>query len=585
MIINMLTPYQSINKVYKQVKITTDNFNRFTENLKSLLQNVSDTESEENTKTHLMDFFKNTYYHPNYLVAQKGRIDFVIHSAKQATAPVAVLFEVKKINNTSEMVSSTDLNKKAMQEILLYYLRERVDAKNIELRYLVITNVYDYYIFDAQEFERAFYSNKKLLKEYDDFSKGKLVSQNTDLFYKEIAAKYIEAVKDSIEFTYFSLRDYTKFIDRNDNSGKRKLLELYKILSPAHLLKQTLQNDSNSLDKNFYNELLYILGLEEVADGGKKIITRASIKNRTEASIIENTIDILDSEGRLDRMSNRMSYGNTYEEQLFNVALELTITWTNRVLFLKLLEAQMVRYHNGDDKYSFLNSNKVNDYDELNRLFFQVLARGYNDRKASILEKYAYVPYLNSSLFDMSDIEADTICISNLDPNLEIAVLGTTVLKDKKSKPKYRSLGTLDYLFKFLDAYDFSSDGNEGVKDDAKALINASVLGLIFEKINGHKDGSVFTPGFITMYMCREAIEKCIIDKFNTYYDWNCDSIKALYNKIDNISEANSIINSLRICDPSVGSGHFLVSALNEVIRIKYELGILVDTSGKRIKD
>ena len=33
-----------------------------------------------------------------------------------------------------------------------------------------------------------------------------------------------------------------------------------------------------------------------------------------------------------------------------------------------------------------------------------------------------------------------------------------------------------------------------------------------------------------------------------------------------------------------MGSGHFLVSALNELIRLKYELGILVDSEGKRIK-
>ena len=160
----MLKISQSINRAYRQVKITTDNFNRFVANLKNLLSNISDTETEENTKTHLMDFFKNTYYHPDYLVAQKGRIDFVIHSSKQANAPVAVLFEVKKNNNATEMITPEELNRKAMQEILLYYLRERIDAKNTELKYLVITNIYEYYIFDAQEFERIFHSNQKLLK-------------------------------------------------------------------------------------------------------------------------------------------------------------------------------------------------------------------------------------------------------------------------------------------------------------------------------------------------------------------------------------------------------------------------------------
>ena len=98
-------------------------------------------------------------------------------------------------------------------------------------------------------------------------------------------------------------------------------------------------------------------------------------------------------------------------------------------------------------------------------------------------------------------------------------------------------------------------------------------LGLIFEKINGHKDGSVFTPGFITMFMCREAITKTVLQKFNDYYGWNCATRTDLYNRIDNIAEANELINNLHICDPAVGSGHFLVSALNELILLEIRIG------------
>ena len=78
----------------------------------------------------------------------------------------------------------------------------------------------------------------------------------------------------------------------------------------------------------------------------------------------------------------------------------------------------------------------------------------------------------------------------------------------------------IDYLFEFLDAYDFASEGSEDIQEDNKRLINASVLGLIFEKINGYKDGSFFTPGFITMYMCRETIRRAVLQKFNSL---NCD--------------------------------------------------------------
>ena len=41
---------------------------------------------------------------------------------------------------------------------------------------------------------------------------------------------------------------------------------------------------------------------------------------------------------------------------LFNIALELCITWVNRLLFLKLLEAQLFKYHKGDKVYLFLNA-------------------------------------------------------------------------------------------------------------------------------------------------------------------------------------------------------------------------------------
>ncbi|MFM5942022.1 MAG: hypothetical protein ACKO9G_01320, partial [Dolichospermum sp.] len=90
---------------------------------------------------------------------------------------------------------------------------------------------------------------------------------------------------------------------------------------------------------------------------------------------------------------------------------------------------------------------------------------------------------------------------------------------------------------------------------------------------------------FITMYMCRETIRRAVIQKFNDVKGWNCETIDDLYDKIEAKKAANDIINSLKICDPAVGSGHFLVSALNEIIAIKSELKILLDRQGKRLKE
>ena len=577
-----LTIAKSLNKAYRQVPVERPVFNIFKAQLSNYYKQISSIDTEEKLKGDLMDFLKFTFYSQNYKVSPNGDIDCAIHLGVNVTDPVGVIIEVKKPTNATEMITKEDLNRKALQELLLYYLRERHIKKNIQLKQLIVTNIYEYFVFDAHEFERIFYSNKKLIKRFEEFNAGALTSEKTDFFYKEIAADFIANVLDQITYTWFDIRKYKQFLDTGND---KRIIELFKFFSPEHLLKKRFQNDSNSLNTKFYSELLYIIGLEEVVekDSKKHIITRRKEVERNQASLLENTITILDSEDWLDNVKDRYSFGKNRQEQLFGVALALTIGWANRILFLKLLEAQLVKYHKGDQSYAFMRPSVIPDYDELNKLFFQVLAKRITDRSESINTKYGKVPYLNSSLFEISPLERQTIRISSLD-NSELPLFNGTVLKDGQ-KPRYDKLPTLRYLLEFLDAYDFSSEGSEEVQEQAKTLINASVLGLIFEKINGHRDGSVFTPGAVTMYMSREAIQQTVVRRFNEEMGWSCKDYEALKNKdIEDYVQANAVIDSLRICDPAVGSGHFLVSVLNEIIRTKYDLGILIDGSGKRIK-
>lgn len=577
-----LTIAKSLNKAYRQVPVERPVFNIFKAQLSNYYKQISSIDTEEKLKGDLMDFLKFTFYSQNYKVSPNGDIDCAIHLGVNVTDPVGVIIEVKKPTNATEMITKEDLNRKALQELLLYYLRERHIKKNILLKQLIVTNVYEYFVFDAHEFERIFYSNKKLIKRFEEFNAGALTSEKTDFFYKEIAADFIANVLDQITYTWFDIRKYKQFLDTGND---KRIIELFKFFSPEHLLKKRFQNDSNSLNTKFYSELLYIIGLEEVVekDSKKHIITRRKEVERNQASLLENTITILDSEDWLDNVKDRYFFGKNRQEQLFGAALALTIGWANRILFLKLLEAQLVKYHKGDQSYAFMRPSVIPDYDELNKLFFQVLAKRITDRSESINTKYGKVPYLNSSLFEISPLERQTIRISSLD-NSELPLFNGTVLKDGQ-KPRYDKLPTLRYLLEFLDAYDFSSEGSEEVQEQAKTLINASVLGLIFEKINGHRDGSVFTPGAVTMYMSREAIQQTVVRRFNEEMGWSCKDYEALKNKdIEDYAQANAVIDSLRICDPAVGSGHFLVSVLNEVIYTKYDLGILIDGSGKRIK-
>src|SRR5690606_13105554 len=179
----------------------------------------------------------------------------------------------------------------------------------------------------------------------------------------------------------------------------------------------------------------------------KHLINRPKETERNDGTLIENTINQLDSLNKIHRLNNSHLYGQTQEEQLFNVALDLNITWINRILFLKLLEAQLISYHKGNKSYSFLNFETLRDFDELNSLFFEVLAKTLDQRQDDVREKFKKVPYLNSSLFEPTEIEHQTLLISNLKDDREIPILSGTVLKDQSGKRRKGSLNALEYLF------------------------------------------------------------------------------------------------------------------------------------------
>lgn len=249
----------------------------------------------------------------------------------------------------------------------------------------------------------------------------------------------------------------------------------------------------------------------------------------------------------------------------------------------------------------FLDIDTLQSFTDLNTLFFDILALKKEKRNTDLKLKDS-IPYLNSSLFDKTELEKQNKEISRLDSN-HLAIFKHSILKKDKDYKDTQSLPLLDYLFCFLHAYDFTTTPKDIInhtKTNYDKLINAAVLGLVFEKLNGYKEGSFYTPSFITSYMCKESLEKVVIDKFNTAKSWVCDSLESLGLKLDKLTdskegykEANTIFDSIKVCDPSVGSGHFLVSMLNSMIELKFRLKILCEISTdelgrrdyKRLKD
>lgn len=528
-------------------------------------------ESEEYQKNLLKSFLEELL--PHNFINTSNRIDLAIYNGKDSNSTLGVIFEHKSLTNKSEMMSKERINSKAFQEIVAYYLRERLFEHNLEIKKCIVTNGLSWFVIEAKEIEKHFTKNKKLIDLVTKFKNNQLSSNTTDFLYNEVISPAIDlAIDRGIEIAHFNIQDALIKNSKSFDIKKNNLTQLYRFFTAENLLNKEIFTDSNKLNKNFYDELLYLMGLEESKVGTSKIISRLKPSKRQQYSFVENIID-------------KLEVKDIPKDKQEDIAIQLTVIWMNRILFLKLLESQLVLF-NKDESYRFLTYDKLPSFEEIYTLFFAVLAKKITDRNERVQKKFGYIPYLNSSLFEENELEVsrDGIGIDRL-PEGDIEIFSKTSLKGSNNKRKSGKINIIQYLFEFLDSYDFSTSisHHEKSKND---LINASVLGLIFEKINGYRDGSFYTPGNITMYMSRRAVRMAVVDKVNETMSWNCESIEDMKLKVRSMEIAKKIsdtIDQIKICDPAVGSGHFLVSVLNEIIALKSDLNVLFDSEGNYI--
>ncbi|HEE9624041.1 TPA: Eco57I restriction-modification methylase domain-containing protein [Campylobacter coli] len=549
-----------LNPYYRKKPILEAELNEFIKALKdyktSLENNLKNNE-DSLVANALSKFFENLHFECEIKSIHKGNsgIDLALKKDKQ----IQVIIEAK-LPHSKEFFSQSKPNCKALHECILYYLRER-KALNSSLKHIIITDFYRFYIFKADLFEELFNKNKYFKEAFENFeSKNSLFKGNTDEFYKECekllsSEKYLDSITRKDLFDEPSLKGV--FIDlkpilEQEKPSFSKLKPVFKIFHKDFLLSEFNPNDANSLNNAFYKELLYILGLCESKQNSKLIIAKSQESEEEQGTFYT-------------------AINSKLKEENFETILKLLILWLNRILFLKLIESNLVRF-NDDKNLKFLNFKKIPDFDKLSELFFEILAKERSTRKKS---EFAYLPYLNSSLFEKQSIE-NTLEISNLNNDLKLNYYKNTVLKDDKCKTKKGQVGLLEYLFEFLDSFDFGSDDEQSEILSQKELISSSVLGNVFEKLNGYKEGSFYTPSFITSYMCKESITKVVLDKFNTQFDLDAKDISELRKSLrkEDKKAQKELLNSIKICDPAVGSGHFLVSALNVMLSIYDELNL-----------
>ncbi len=528
-------------------KETIENFEK---EINSLLENAPRQDDEEFQKNEINSFLKNTY---GYRCNTNKKVDSAIYVDKE----VRVLIEVKALNNKTEFPKNRENPlSKAFCQMVLYFLEEIEKEKNNSLKHTIICNAHEFFLFDCKDL-LFLNDDKRIKKFYKNYAKKEGTDSSKPRFYEDLEQYLQKDFQGKLPYTYFNLSDDFK-----------ELPLIYQVLSQEVLLKQKKTLDANTLNKDFYEELLYILGLEEQNEKGKTLIKQSLTENSLSYALKEK-------------------YKNLDDEEV----MALLIAWNNRILFLRLLESLLFSFNHFEKSFpsekSFLTTDNFKDFNALNTLFFEVLAKKNSERlkeikEDKILEK---IPYLNSSLFDKTPLELKGYEIKLLD-NKKLEIYKNSVLKKHEDYQEKKDLPLLEYLFEFLRVYKFTTTPKD-IKDNqnksGSRLINPSVLGLVFEKLNGYKEGSFYTPSFITSYMCKESITPIVLDKFNQTYNIECENLTELRNyfkdnysyKEDKRKEYLNTLLTLRICDPAVGSGHFLVSVLNEMVLIAYELGLI----------
>ncbi|WQS42853.1 class I SAM-dependent DNA methyltransferase [Helicobacter pylori] len=508
-----------------------------------------ETNQQENENHHndaFNDLLKGVF---KYRVKPTKKIDSAILNENNE---VEVIIEFKALKNPNEFIKKGDLNVKALHESLLYYLIERKEGNN-NLKRLILGTIKELYIIDANEFE-VFNKDKEIQKAFEDCHDKKGNDPRTKAFY-DACQKRLNELDRSLKYHHIPLK-------------KENLALIYQALSPNFLLKIPKYSDANTLNKDFYEELLYILGLEEQNEKGKTLIKPSRTQNSLSDAL-------------------KKQYKNLDDEEV----MALLIAWNNRILFLRLLESLLNSFKHFEKP--FLTTENFKDFNDLNTLFFEVLAKKNSERSLNKENKIlGKIPYLNSSLFDQTPLESKGHEIRFL-KNKKLELYQKSVIKKDENYQEQKDLPLLKYLFEFLRVYDFTTTPKD-IKDNQNKsesrLINPSVLGLVFEKLNGYKEGSFYTPSFITSYMCKESIESIVLDKFNQTYNIECEKLTELKNYLQNSykegkrKEYLNTLLTLRICDPAVGSGHFLVSVLNEMVLIAYELGLIASLYRHELK-
>lgn len=211
--------------------------------------------------------------------------------------------------------------------------------------------------------------------------------------------------------------------------------------------------------------------------------------------------------------------------------------------------------------------NFYNDY--LEYVFYEGLNKHNKDDYIAQID--CKIPFLGGGLFEP---------LEDYNWKKEFLLIPNEIFSNKQK----------DGILDIFDLYNFTVDEHSDFEKEI--AIDPEMLGKVFEKLlpeNIRKNtGSFYTPRPIVDYLCKKGLIEYLYNNFKSKinFDKLSDFIFSLNqintnedieSKIEieiknDAKELISVIDNLKICDPAVGSGAFLVAMLDIVTKVKYYL-------------
>lgn len=216
-----------------------------------------------------------------------------------------------------------------------------------------------------------------------------------------------------------------------------------------------------------------------------------------------------------------------------------------RLIFLYFLQKKV--WLNKDKKFvgnllDRAEEEHKNFYKEfLEPLFFEVL----NEQRHNSESPFGTIPYLNGGLFEK-------------DYNFEVKLPN----------------GIFREIIDFFNRYNFTVQENTPL--EVEVSLDPELLGKMFENMLAEKErgekGTFYTPRPIVHYMCRESLKEYLaaftdIARYKILTLVEDSSTGDLSG--DEAEKLCKALDEVRILDPAVGSGAFLVGMMHEIINLK----------------